>query len=1181
MAERNWTAAQKSAIELRGKSLLVSAAAGSGKTAVLTERIIRRICDERDPLDITRCAIVTFTRAAASELRERLSAALTSACRRDPKNRRISSQLVKLSSAKIGTVHSFCFDIIKSNFSALGLKSGVRIADETEIRLHKKSVMNSLIELCYDTPESECAIQNFGAFADLFVSDRDDKLADIFIALYDKLMTIPDGLGLLGRSSDELRSVAGLPTDSWGKVIRQTVSGETSHYARVFDAAVDYMSDGAKLEKNYLPSFVYDRDFALELGRVLDVGSYDDIRATIQSYSPLTLGRGVKKDEQTRETELFKKQRTDFKDRLKKLSTEYFSMSSEVLELSKRESADVIDKLSTLISDFDARFTAEKRRIGILDFADLELMCARLLYNSDGSLSKVAESLRESYDEIYVDEYQDTNELQDMIFSAIARPDNRFMVGDIKQSIYGFRGASPATFAAYREKFAEYVPTADLPENADGLTVFLSNNFRSDRTVIDFVNIVFGCLFKVDGTTFPYTDGDALIYSKGDRDAHPVEVALIEDSEDESVDTSKAEADFVANKISELLDEGYLPGDIAILFRSAKKSAKPFEDALKRLNVPFYNDVTKNFFENPEILLALCLLSVIDNPTRDIYLAGALRSPIFGVTLDELALMRHENPDMPLIDSLRIYTEAHGFEKGTIFLEKLSEWRKYATSKPVDKLIWYLWQESGILGIANSHAKKNLMLLYEYARRFESGSFRGLYNFILYINDILNERATLENAKEFTDADDTVKMMTIHGSKGLEYKVCFICGCDGSFNKGDLKAPILFDSRYGVGFKLRDETGFARFTTPLRQALTLAIDGRSIDEEMRILYVALTRAKERLYVTAAVKNADSAVEDAENTAEFPSRHTLTSGASYIKWILTALKNAPSYGGYTLDVYSATDITAPTRRLNVGDVEMKSTVGNELSEDEFSDEISSRFNFKYPYAKLTSVPAKLTVSRLHPTVLDEDDTSADLELDSAPKLKTPRFLEGTIEATAADRGTATHTFMQFCDYRLVEKYGVDEEIARLVNEQFITEESANLVSRRMLRGFFNSPLYREIAAAKDVRREVRFNIKFPASEFSGDAETVAGLEGEYVLVQGVVDCFFFDAEGRLTLVDYKTDYIPPEIRDDVEASNAFLLERHSRQLNYYREAMKRLTGAPVYRTILYSFALNRPILLPPR
>ena len=332
MSERKWTEAQKSAIDLDGHSLLVSAAAGSGKTAVLTERIIRRITAKEDPLDITKCAIVTFTRAAASELRDRLSKALGKACAADPKNKRLSNQLVKLSSAKIGTIHSFCYDIIRSNFSALGLRSGVRIAEEAEIRLRKKDIMNRIIDSYYDAESGTCRIENFGDFVDLFVSDRDDRLADILIGIYDRLMTIPDGLMMLEKQRTELVMTEGLPTDGWGRVIRLMVSDELEYYGNIFTSAVDCMTDGAKLQKNYLPSFEYDRSFCTVLAESLKGGTYDEIREVLASYSPITLGRGVKTAEQTEEILLYKKHRTDFSARLKKLKTRYFTMTAEQLE---------------------------------------------------------------------------------------------------------------------------------------------------------------------------------------------------------------------------------------------------------------------------------------------------------------------------------------------------------------------------------------------------------------------------------------------------------------------------------------------------------------------------------------------------------------------------------------------------------------------------------------------------------------------------------------------------------------------------------------------------------------------------------------------------------------------------------------------------------------------------------
>jgi len=1182
MAERQWTKAQKTAIELDGHTLLVSAAAGSGKTAVLTERIIRRMTDPEKPLDITRTAIVTFTRAAASELKERLSAALEAACAAEPRNKRLQNQLIKLSGAKIGTIHSFCFDMIRAHFSDLGLRSGLRIADDAEIRLHKKSAMEKVIDGYYDMGES-CPITDFHGFVDLFVSDRDDKLADIFIELSNKLSSIPQGISLLTAQADSLTAEEGLPYKGWGEVIRSMVDEEMEYYGKIFSEAADCMDDGGKLAKNYLPSFTYDAEFIGTLRAALKKGGYDEIRKVISDYSPITLGRGVKAAEQTDEIQLFKKHRTDFSKRLKALASQYFAMTAEQLEDSKQRTAKALRDIHRLLSDYTDRLNSEKQRLGILDFADLEILAARLLYDENGELTKAAESVRAGYDEIYIDEYQDTNELQDSIFRAIAKPDGRFMVGDIKQSIYSFRGAKPQLFADYRREFTDYDDEHDIPEDSDGVTVYLSNNFRSDKGVIDFINVIFGCLFTYGSGNIPYTENDALIYSKTDRPEHPVRLALIEKpSDDESGDAddsdSMGEAEYVASEISKLLDEGVSPKDIAILFRSAKKSAKPFEKALEKLGVPYYNDVTKSFFDNPEIQLAMCLLNCIDNPTRDISLAGALRSPLFGFTLDELARIRLESKDGPLFDALQIYTESNDFEKGRVFLESLERWRTYSISQPVDKLIWYLWQETGMLGIGKGVAKKNLMLLYEHARRFEAGSFRGLYNFILYINDILSERATLENAKEFSESDDTVHMTTIHGSKGLEYRVCFVCGCNSSFNKNDLREPILFEASMGASVKLRDETGFARFTTPMRQAFSLKLNENSLEEEMRVLYVALTRAKERLYVTAEVNDARAMLDEAENSALFMSKYSLNRKASYMKWMLTALRHDPSYGGCTVEVYGADDITAPKSRIMISDKQIL-RCGNELSEDEYRKVIDERFSYEYPWRHLTGLPAKLTVSKLHPRVLDESDTSAELDEPTAKtEMRTPRFLEGETKPTGAERGTATHTFMQFCDFANVDKYGIKEELERLVAEEYITRASADMVNTWMLERFFESRLYRDIRSAERVWREVRFNIRYPASDFTDDMSAKAALADETILVQGVVDCFYIDKNGDLILVDYKTDYIPQELREIPGAPEQLLIDRHKRQLGYYRTAIEELTGRKVARTVLYAFSIPKVIVI---
>lgn len=1179
-----WTQSQQTAIDLRDRTLLVSAAAGSGKTAVLTARIIARLTDPDDPADISRMLIVTFTKAAAAELRERISDALKKAVALHPDSRALAGQAAKLSKSKICTIHSFCYDAVRRGFEKLGLPARLRVADETEINLLASSVMNSVINSYYDAAEGETDIADFAAFTDIFVTERDDALSDILLAVYRRLLAYPQGIAFLtentGSNGDYLASAA-------GKLILDRLEQMTAHYLAVFDAACDYFSDGAAFEKNYLPAFSSDRNFLLSV-RAASAEGYDALRTSLSAYARVRLGSGVKKDAQTAEAIAFRDSRDDFNDEIKKFTARFFSFDSEAIkELDERGDAVKADT-ARILTAFDNAFSDEKRRRGIIDFTDLERLAYRL-FVSDGKPTPAALETAAAFDEIYIDEYQDVNELQDRIFSAIASPRNRFMVGDVKQSIYGFRGAIPSIFSEYRDAFPLYNGSP-----SDANTVFLSDNFRCDRSIIDFSNLVFGCLFPNCSSGMTYYEQDRLNFAKAD-DGHVqsrVEVALLRknsdgenyDNNDESDDNgdnaeSDAEVAFVAARVGELLAAGYRPKDIVILMRSAKNSASRFEDAFKRLKIPYFNSVTRSFFENAEILLMLCLLNCIDNPTRDIYLTGALKSPVFNLTLDELVLIRAFSPDSSLYDALCVYTSETGFEKGEYFLAQLEKYREYSRAQPVDKLIWFIYRDTGLLSLVydddgntgHNVRRANLMLLYDYARKFEASSFRGLYNFIRYVNDVISERESIETAKPVSESDDALRIMTVHQSKGLEFPVCFLCGADKSFNFRDSRDNLLFSRSLGMAVKLRDDTGFGRLDTPSHAAAVLDLRSETVDEEMRVLYVALTRARERLIVTAAVRDPEKLLDDCRRSADFVSVYSLAQSPSYIKWILTALANKNYESCCVLTLPQGVSGTAEFSSPPDNKKEPSGTVS------ELEDTIRERFSYAYPYARTVHIPAKLSVSKLYPSILDEEEPAAPLESVSRSMKELPAFMEEKSErASAAERGTATHVFMQFCDFSAAERLGARVELARLTERGFITAHMAELVYLGQLDAFFKSPFYARVKRARRIWREVRFNIGLPADGFASDPALKNDLKNESILVQGVIDCFFIDEEDRLVLFDYKTDYVPCELSASDAAS--MLAERHRAQLGYYRDACARMAQRPVDETYIYSFALGREIKL---
>ncbi len=1197
---RQWTEQQLCAIEASGRDLLVSAGAGSGKTAVLTERIIRRLTNEEKPADISRMLIVTFTKAAAGELKERISRAIEEKLAENPKNRHLERQLLALDRAMICTIHSFCLELIREWSDELGMRADFSIADQAEITLLRKSIMNELIDDYFADAVEGFPIEDFGAFADTFVGAKsDEKLADAFLAIENKLSSFTEHIEYIKIFADEISRDAESGIDfgktRCGAQIMELARGQITEKRDFFARIIDLISTDEKMSKAYTPSFSRDVEF---MDALSEAQSFDEMQELFNGYAPIALG-GIRKVEIPEEVEYAKSQRTQLSAKIKKLKAKFFSLTQDEIREESIDTAKMLYKLYNLLNAFLQRFNTEKRRRSLVDFGDLERLAYNLLVK-DAQPTEAAGNVAQRFDEIYIDEYQDVNSIQDAIFRAVSNGHNRFMVGDIKQSIYAFRGAEPHIFSDYRKSFGSLEDDA-LPPHSPA-AVFLSHNFRCDERVIDFANIVSGCLFTNGRGDIPFYPQDLLVHAKtGDESGEPVHLALISSDEiEDDEDISEREAEYVAGEISKLLKNGkkndgspILPSDIAVLMRSPKATSEAISLALMRRGIPFYNNTSESFFENAEVLLALCLLNIIDNPTRDIYLAGALRSPVFGFTLDELVKIRHNNKDCSLYEAVRDYTERCDFEKGKRFLLDLERWREKSLGLPVDRLLWYIYTDTDLPALVSgsgSTGKANLMLLYEYARRFESSSYKGLYNFIRYIRDILDEKTTLETAKDFSESSDTVKLMSIHQSKGLEFPVCFICGTGKNFNEQDLRKDIVIERSLGIALKLSDPTGFAKYDTPIRQAIIKRLFDSQLEEEMRILYVAMTRAREKLYVTALVNDPEALLEQTERDAKTLSKYTVLKNGGYIRWILLSLAHAKQKAvsePCTIEVVTSKDSPEPVP-TEAGQEEESAPIRCEG----LQSVVAERFGFAYPNISKTRIPAKLSVSRLYPTVLDEDDSDfvqlQPHEEASSFSAKQPLFIESTSEktkpATAAERGTATHLFMQFCElgrFKDCEKLSksallslIKDEAARLAQSKFIPQSVASIINVEHLAKFFTSSTYLEICTSPRVYREHRFNVKLPAIDFTADEALRASLDGETVLVQGIIDCFFENPDGTLTVLDYKTDFIPKELTPDEACS--LLRERHSLQLGYYKTACELIARRRVSRVELWSFSLGRTI-----
>ena len=1189
---KNWTPKQLQAIETRNKTLLVSAAAGSGKTATLTERIVRRLTDESSPASISRMLIVTFTRLSAADLKRKISNAISDELAKNPTSQYLSKQLVLLESANICTIDSFYLDIVRSNFQRLGLPSNFRLADEGEMALLCKDVMDTIIDRHYDSSEND---NGFLSFVENFTSAKQsDTLSDIFLSLYEKICSKTDSTKYILSLANELKAQASgeFFESRQGKIILSHLLSGVQSYKNALERCCDIISSEEKASVAYLPAFAYEKEFFCDLYDILQGGCYDSAREKILSFNKQRLGI-LKKEFQNELILACKALRDEETSFIKSASEKYFSFDSESIKDAMIKTSDILVSLYNILSEFEEASENEKIKRRAFGFDDIRRFSYKLLTNEDGSPSDIALSYRERFDEIYIDEYQDVDAMQDRIFSLIAKPNNRFMVGDIKQSIYGFRGADTDVFAGYKKSFPELEKAA----GSDSALIFMSNNFRCDDNVIKFTNDVFSFLFGHCGKSIEYTPDDDLIFSKVEEGrtlpSPAVSIAVItadekasenDSDEDEEKSDINPEAIWIAKEIERLIkyekkadDTKIEPRDIAILMRSTTP-ASDITKALTSLGIPCSDNSKYDLFETPDVLLVLSLLSSVDNPHRDIPLAATLYSPIFGYTMDELIEIRtNAEPKMSLFEALNAYSGDNSTiqEKNSYFTEKLTSYRKKSTSLSIDKLLNHIYRDLSLTSFEGTNSQ-NLTRLYEMARRFESGSFKGLNNLISYINELIENKKVPSLSYEDAESN-AVQMITTHKSKGLEFPVCFVCNTQSNFNLEDVKPNLIYHSRAGIALKLAYEGGMARLNTPMREAVALEMTNAQIEEEMRILYVAFTRARERLYVTAHTRSRlEKLEENAYLTKHFASDFKIKRCRNYLSMVLAAIHPLRDDEGYTFkalekDGIELIEIKNEERSEDVPTV-------SEVITDEEIKKIQARMEFKYPHSHLNKLPAKLSVSKLTPTVLDDiDNDAATLEsFDEAKILEIEEFFESKSKITGADKGTATHLFLQFCDFQNAEKNGVRAELARLVEKRFIAPQVAELINIQQIEKFFKSKFYSTLKGARATYREQRFNILLPAVHFTQNEEFKGDVGDEEILVQGVIDLFFEDMNGNIILCDYKTDYLSFEELQNEALIIEKMRARHGKQLEYYTMAIESFTGKKPDKVLIYSLPYGEAV-----
>ena len=1207
-----YTAAQSRAIGWNGGNLLVSAAAGSGKTFTLTERIIRLI---KEGVSLKNMLIVTFTQASAADLKNKIFRAIrTEAMNGAGLGTSASEAAAMVTSADISTISSFLYRNLKPYFPVLGIPQDSRIADQKTVDLLKKEVMGKLVsELYAEGVPGVMTKEEFADFAEVFADSKNDVRIDAeILGISDRLEQNGLPAEYAERSAEQAEAFAesaNIMDTVYGRYIIRELSGFADDLSAIIRALREEINGSETLTHNLGETLESISGWLGETKALLGAPSvsYGDLKDHFLGFSAgPRLGTRKYGSEAEKETsDLFKKMRESMKYTVGKYAEKYFCFDEETEKRNASRTSEVLRRLASVISEFIGRFGSTMRDMSLISFNDLEKLSLRLLYGDDGEITDIAREISRNYRYVFIDEYQDTNEQQDRIFSAISCESERFMVGDIKQSIYAFRGAKPGLFREYRDRWPLVPDDGDSGEgDAEGHSLFMSENFRCDRSVIDFAN-------RVSDTVFPYGNisygsGDRLVFAKREEELGgrgPSEVYLFppprSDEKKKLAESGFCEEEFVADMIEEMTTvpdrsgRTVAPGDIAILVRTNKYADK-FAAHLARRNIPFRTKRGMVLSDYASVRLLVCLLNLIDNSLRDVYAAGALRSPVFGFDIRDLAELRKEGKNH-LFSAVR--EKAASDDRGTL-AEKcryavrwLERQKAVANGMTADKYLDFLIADTniqsmdGIRGVPdeneaiNKFKKAAIDLREGYA--IVTGN-TGVSSLVNQIPDFIDDKDEEHGAEMKTNE---VTIQTIHTSKGLEYPVVFLSKTGASLLSASNSDPVIeFDPDLGIGISLPDSFGFFRCSTLIRNVVRSAREGESVRESMRNLYVAMTRAREKLIVTGE-KTSDM---DGSWAADGIRQYLMTK-PSYLRWILASLEKGDCSGFCRVsDVTfheAAEDVVGPDAEDKPSDPE---NPGGGLS-----GKILENMGFEYGFGHLRGIPSKITVSKLRPGILDGDDVKVTLTIGRAkegapeggsplpPVPERPKFMSASADAVRpVDRGTATHQFLQFADFGLLREKGAEAEKKRLVDERYISAESASIVDLEQIGVFASGSLLDRILRSDMVKREFRFVDSLPASMFTSDTELAGKLdaEGSRLTVQGAVDCIFRDPDtGKLVLIDYKTDSFSRT--DDRGYVEKVLVGRHKLQLTYYAVICSRIFGEPVDDVFVYSTHLGECVRIP--
>ncbi len=1180
MSEINLTEQQRAAILSRGGSVLVSAGAGSGKTFVLVQRLLAYLLDTEQPRNIDDFLVITYTRAAAAQLRGRIAKELTERLSMDPGNPHLQRQLHRLHIAKIGTAHSYCSSLLREYASRLGLDPSFRIMDEEEGSLMRSKLIDRLLDERYEQAEPD-----FLLLVDTIGDGRDDlKLQQAVLSLYSKLQSLQDPQKWILEQSRALfvKEDADLARTGWGRSLLESLGSFASSVLRQIDAALDKISSAADVRLKYEPAFTEDRqNFSKLLTALDDRAGWEEVRSlssfTFTPFKPVRNPTDPELKAQVAEA------RKTYREAWKK-KREVFDPPGLELISDINTAARALKELLSLTRELTRRCEDEKRSRNLMDYSDLEHCTLALLSGPDGEPSQTAQEVCARFTEVLVDEYQDTNEIQDSIFRLLSSNGERlFMVGDIKQSIYRFRLAEPEIFLEKYDSYPDYTQAPELGSRR----VNLNANFRSDPAVLSFVNRIFYALMSRRLGGVDYTQEVALYTPRTEESKAPVAEVSILDTKDlcdeagAPIPHAQAEALYAAKRIHEILQSGRTviennlerpvrPGDIAILLRSDKPGAALYAQALAHYGVASGTSADADVLSSAEASTLLCLLRIIDNPRQDIPLLAVMHSPLYNFSAEELAQIRLRELEGGVFDALRI--SADSSEKCRAFMSDLEEFRELSRMLPCNELIWRIFCDTDIREIygameSGERRRANLDAIYAYSSRCAQQNKTDLFSFLTAVDSAARNGAQLSVHTQ--DANrDAVQIMSIHRSKGLEFPIVFLCDTGRKFNRKDTETSLLSHKRLGVAARYVDMQRMLSFDTAPRVAICEAILSEQLSEEMRVMYVALTRAKHYIYVTLSGSRVQTMLKRASG-ALLNDPEILKGSGCMAEWILHALLSRMSTEEKnTLQLCGEYSAHEYTLRYLSGDSLMPDKLTKQSSRPPATErtcepgyeypQIQNALSWSYAYAAACDIPSKLTATQLKGRFGDEEAAhSAHLPVSRA-HMDRPAFITKRTGLTAAQKGTAMHLVMQLINYAAcVSLEGVQGEISRLEAMEQLTREQAQSINADKILRFFRTDIGTMLIDGLFTLREFKFSILSPARDYFHGAP-----DEDEILLQGVVDVCI-ESGGELLVLDFKTDHIRP----GAERARA---EHYAGQLRAYALALKRITGKTVSRMLLYFF-----------